>query len=95
MDRKLITNLLKECYPKGSQLVMSASAYMTDDTWLKLVPTFAKGIRQMEVIKDHPDWWMTLTCDGFSSHAVRSMLQTLSFPSTRSKLSRKKETHPK
>jgi len=61
MDRKSIKNLLKERCPKGSQVVMSASAYMTDDTWLKLVPMFAKGMREMEVIKDHPDWWMTLT----------------------------------
>ena len=70
MDRKSITKLLKERCPPGSQVVMSPSAYMSDDTWLKLVPIFAKGIREMEKIKDHPDWWMTLTCDGFSSHTI-------------------------
>jgi len=69
-DRKSIANLLKERCPKGSQVVMSASACVPDDASLKLVPMFAKGIRQMEVIKDHPDWWMTLTCDGFSSHTI-------------------------
>ena len=24
----------------------------------------------MEVVKDHPDWWMTVTCDGFGSHVM-------------------------
>ena len=70
VDRKSISTLLKEQCPKGSQVIMSPSAYMTDDTWLKLVPGFAKGIRELEVVKDHPDWWLTLTCDGFSSHTI-------------------------
>jgi len=70
MDRKSIAKALEERCPAGSQALMSPSAHMTDKTWLKLVPTFAKGIRSLDVIKDHPDWWMTLTCDGFSSHAV-------------------------
>jgi len=39
-------------------------------TWLKLAPTFAKGARALEVVKDHPDWWMTLTWDGFSYHTI-------------------------
>ena len=56
MDRKSISNLLKERCPPGSQVVMAPSAYMTDETWLKLVPVFAKGIRSMKVIKNHPDW---------------------------------------
>jgi len=24
----------------------------------------------MHIVKDHPDWWMTLTCDGFGSHVI-------------------------
>jgi len=43
---------------------------MTDETHLKLMPVFAKGIRSMDVVKDHPDWWMTVTCDGFGSHVI-------------------------
>jgi len=70
MDRKSIARALKERCPAGSQVIMSPSAYMTDETWLKLVPFFAKGIRNLDVIKDHADWWMTLTCDGFSSHTI-------------------------
>jgi len=71
MDWKSIAKALKERCPPGSQVPMSPSAYMTDKTWLKLAPIFAKGIRSLDVIKDHPDWWMTLTCDGFSSHTIR------------------------
>jgi len=43
---------------------------MIDWTWLKLVPICAKGIQSLDVIKAHPDWWMTLTCCGFSFHAI-------------------------
>jgi len=70
MDRKSIAKALKDCCPNGSQAIMSPSAYVTDDTWLNLVPVFANGIWSLDAIKDHPDWWMTLTCDGFSSHTM-------------------------
>jgi hypothetical protein len=47
---------------------MSPNAYMTDEVYLKLVTPLCHGIRQMPVIKDHPDWWVTLSMDGFGSH---------------------------
>ena len=75
MDRPSITNILKEQCPPGSQVVMSPSAYMTDETYLQLIPEFARGIRAMDVIKDHPDWWMTLTCDGFGSHTLDKAIE--------------------
>jgi len=75
MDRPSITNILKEQCPPGSQVVMSPSAYMTDETYLQLIPEFARGIRAMDVIKDHPDWWMTLTCDGFGSHILDKAIE--------------------
>jgi len=43
---------------------------MMDETYLSLVPEFAKGMRSMPVVKDHPHWWMTITCDGFGSHLI-------------------------
>jgi len=70
MDRKSITRLPKEQCPAGSQVVMLPSACMTDETWLKSAPMFTKGKHALEVVKDHPDWWMTLTCNGFGSHAI-------------------------
>jgi len=70
MDRPIITKLLREQCPKGSQVIMTPSAYMTDEAYLALVPEFAKGIWSMEVVKDYPDWWITITCDGFGSHII-------------------------
>jgi len=70
VDRPGIAKWLKERCPAGSQVAMPPSAHMTDKACLALVPQFAQGIRSMQVIKDHPDWWMTVTCDGFSSHVV-------------------------
>ena len=60
---------LKTRCPKGSQITMSPSACMTDETCQELVPGFCKGTRAMPVACDHPDWWGTLSCDGFGSHA--------------------------
>ena len=37
--------------PKGSNEIMTPSAYMTDDAWLELVPHLCKSIREMNVIK--------------------------------------------
>ena len=37
------------------------------------------GIRAMPVIRDHPDWWVYLTLDGFKSHAnINEALQDFS-----------------
>jgi len=54
--------------PVGSCVIMSPNAYMTDEVYLKLVPPLCKGIRQMPVIKDHPEWWVVISMDGFGSH---------------------------
>jgi hypothetical protein len=64
--------------PQFSKIVMTPNAYLTDEAWLELVPNLCKGLRSMPVVKDHPDWWMICTCDGFSSHLVTGALETFS-----------------
>jgi len=29
----------------------------------------------MGIVKEHPDWWMTLTCDGFGSHIIDKAIE--------------------
>jgi len=70
IDRPSLKNIFKEQCPSGSSIIVSPLAYVTDEAWLELVPGFCKGIRDMPVVRDNPDWWMTLTCDGFSSHLL-------------------------
>ena len=41
---------------------------MTDKVWNDLEPAFAKGLRDLPVIKDYPELWMFLTLDGYGSH---------------------------
>jgi hypothetical protein len=41
---------------------------MTDETWAKMAPVVAKGIRKMEDFCDHPNCWVVCSLDGFSSH---------------------------
>ena len=64
--------------PPGSKVVCTENAYMTDATWIKLAPDIAAGIRMMPVIKDHPEWKVVLTLDGFSSHLVPAGLAPFS-----------------
>jgi hypothetical protein len=59
-----------------SKVVCTDNAYMTDKTWVELAPLIAKGICSMPHIKDHPDWQVCLTLDGFSSHLVTAGLET-------------------
>jgi hypothetical protein len=47
---------------------MTPSAYMTDKAWLKVAPHLCKGLRALPVVRDHPDWYMFVTLDGYSSH---------------------------
>ena len=49
-------------------MILNKSAYMDDETWVSVVQAMAPGIRQMPVIRDHPDWELLLTLDGFKSH---------------------------
>jgi len=52
----------------GSRIIMTPSAYMTDEAWEAMAEDVAKGIRAMPVIKDHPDWWALFILDGFICH---------------------------
>ena len=53
----------------GSDVAMSENAYMTDAVWLEVVPKLCIGIlRQMPVIKEHPNWWCMFSLDGFGLH---------------------------
>jgi hypothetical protein len=44
--------------------------YLPDKTWVKLALFNAQGICLMAHIKDHPNWQVCSTLDGFSSHLV-------------------------
>jgi len=49
MDVKALENLEDLGAPKGSKIIMTPNAYMTDDAWAELALPLAKGIREMEV----------------------------------------------
>ena len=54
--------------PEGSRVMLNDSAYMDEDTWVATVKHIAAGMRQMPVVRDHPDWFTYTTFDGFKSH---------------------------
>ena len=49
MDVKALENLEDLGAPKGSKIIMTPNAYMTDDAWAELALPLAKGIREMEI----------------------------------------------
>ena len=60
--------LVEHGAPVGSTIVMTPTGYMTEEAWLEMAPTIAKGIRNMPVISDRPDWWVLKIIDGFGPH---------------------------
>ena len=54
--------------PKHSKVIMTPTAYMTDEVWGEFAEDLCKGIRAMPVVCDHPQWWFILTMDGYGSH---------------------------
>ena len=54
--------------PVGSHCHPTPSEYLTDDAWLELSTIITKGIRTIPVIRDHLDWWVSLSLYVFGSH---------------------------
>ena len=70
MNRLFTSRRLTNVYnlPEGSRMLLNKSGYMDDETWVQVVESMAPGIRQMPVIRDHPNWEALLSYDGFKSH---------------------------
>ncbi len=73
--RNLEKNFHGHRVPLGSKVVCTDNAYTTNKTWVELAPFIAKGIHLMPHIKNHPDWQVCLTLDGFSSHLVTAGIE--------------------
>ncbi len=61
-------NLLRYGMAKGSTILMTENAYMTDDAWLEASKAIVKGYRQLPFLKENEDWYITELLDGFKSH---------------------------
>jgi hypothetical protein len=54
--------------PKGSSIIMTENAFMTDEAWETMASLATEGIRSMPFIEDNPQWWALEVFDGFGSH---------------------------
>ena len=52
----------------GSSIVMTPTAFMTEQAWVEMAEVRAKGMRSMPVIKDHPEYWLVEVLDGYAAH---------------------------
>ncbi len=62
--------------PPESHVIMTPSAYMTDEAWIETAQKVATGIRCIPKIEDHEDWWCLFSVDGFGSHLKTEALET-------------------
>jgi hypothetical protein len=63
--------------PPGSRVIMTPSAYMTNTVWDQVALIVAKGLRNLPVVRDNPDWWIILYLDGFESHTNTAAAQAI------------------
>lgn len=63
--------------PAGSTVMMTESGFMTDEAFDLAAPKLAAGIRALRVVRDHPDWWLLLSGDGFHAHKFTLAAQAL------------------
>ena len=69
LPSKLLKDIVAEFnVPPGSFVHMTKNANLSDSVWDEIVPKICRGIREMPVVKDHPDWWVGLSMDGYGSH---------------------------
>ena len=53
---------------KGSTIVMTENAFMTDAAWEEMADTIVTGYRSLPIVRDNPQWWMIEIFDGFGAH---------------------------
>lgn len=61
--------------PPGSFVCMTPTAFMTNEAWDYVTPRLITGIRDLPVVRDHPEWYVLLFFDGFKSHMLTTAAQ--------------------
>lgn len=52
----------------GSTILCSPTGYVIKELWVKAALIYAKAIRALPVVRDHPLWWFRLHLDGLTVH---------------------------
>lgn len=63
--------------PANSFVVMTPSAFMTNEAWDDMAEALGKGIREVAIVRDHPEWWVVLHLDGYKSHVMTLKAQQI------------------
>lgn len=69
--------LVEEGAPEGSTIVMTENGFMTDNAFDELAEDFARGLRNLPVVSERPNWYFLLTADGFHAHKFTLKAQTI------------------
>eukprot|EP00978_Attheya_sp_CCMP212_P031727 scaffold120920_cov35-Attheya_sp.AAC.1 len=60
--------LVKKGFAEGSTIIMTPTAFVTEEAWEEMTPFVIKGIRSIDIIKANPQWWVLEVFDGFGLH---------------------------
>ncbi len=66
--------LLRYGMAKGSTILMTENAYMTDNAWLEASKAIVRGYCQLPFMKENKDWYITELLDGFKHKGISSRL---------------------
>jgi hypothetical protein len=60
--------LVNKGFAEGSTIIMTPTAFVTEEAWEEMTPFVIKGIRSIDIIKANPQWWVLEVFDGFGPH---------------------------
>jgi len=60
--------LEKHGMAKGSTIIMTENAFMTNDAWVEVSKAIVMGYRNLPYIRENDDWHVLELLDGFGSH---------------------------
>jgi hypothetical protein len=60
--------LTKHGMVEGSTIIMTPTAFVTEEAWEEMTPFVIEGIRSIDIVKANPQWWVLEVFDGFGPH---------------------------
>ena len=57
-DQDSIKNAQETRRKRGANIIMTLTAFMTEEAWKTMTPSLVKGLRKMPIVKANPWWWM-------------------------------------
>ena len=54
--------------PPESKFIMTPNSFMTNKSWIIIMPKLCKSVSSIRFIIEHPGWWLLFSLDGYGSN---------------------------